>query len=1041
MITTGSKVKVKGTNNTGIIVEFKDNFAKVAIENQYVWHPLSDLEEDLTLIDKLLKNELDNGLDFILSMDAYRLLTEYRFNPYVLASSTKIHIYPHQIDEVFKILDNPRMMIADEVGLGKTIVAALLASELKARGLADKQLFIVPKSLVIKWKDELNDRFDMGAVIIDSDYVRVNGNPFRHKEYVYIASMDYLKQEHVMKLMDCDFDLIVIDEAHKLAIGTDRLALGKYIAQRSNFLLFLTATPHNGDNEDFLTRMKLLDPYVYDVASTGYLLVRNLKEDAIELDGKEVFPPRESKTVEVELSLKEAKINDMIDAYISRRLEEARTREEQNAIRFVTTIIRKRASSSFYALKKTLGRRLKKLGAYEDVKSIMREMKKSEEDFEEEAYDENENKIIGYTLAKIAEERDELASLIKAVEGLEETDSKLQMLLEFIRKVKESDRQAKIIVFSEYRDTINYLKEKLSKSYKIEHIDGTMSVEERNNALGKFRDPNGAEIMVCTDAAGEGIDMQFCNIEINYDLPWNPNKLEQRMGRIHRIGQRRKVYYYNFIIKNTIDGYILGKLFDKIESIKEAIGDKIYDVIGKLVSETEIATLYEELLRIPKDQWEAKVKKIEGIVEEKRRILNEIDKLLSGHRLDRSKLEDMKRRIRDAVDKDEVKRFVEIYVNSKGGKIETIGREEEICRIFLPKHLAFSTDKGIIEGSFRNDIAIEKNYPYLALGNKTIINIVNDVAKPSVAVLKHPTLNGLLFVYKVLIKDGKGRDRNGKTIGLLYSDGKIVEIDLRSVWDLELFETEPFYETSLIVDAKGKADEFANNFATNLLTDTSRRLAVVEDKTREAIMKYYSNQMEQIDTKIKELNQKLTESPHFARLIQRENTRKVKVQQELDKKLEEIKRDFVTIPIIELVGIAVIIAGKDADIKKLVELEGMKAVLEHERKRAMGEEQRAKIRDVSEKFKGYDIESFDRVIEVKSFRESGPIEMTTHEWLIASRLRKEYWLYAVENALHDPQITPIQDPFDTFKDEVKKIPVIEYKYVIDGWKLKTHPTN
>jgi SNF2 family DNA or RNA helicase len=284
MIEPGSNVKLKGDElREGVVIEVKDNFAQVNVRNKNEWIPISELEERSDdVLNKILKNRLDDSLDFILGMDAYRLLTEYKFNPYVLASSTKIQIFPHQIDEVIWALENPRIMIADEVGLGKTIVAALVASELKARGLANKSLYVVPKSLVLKWKDELNDRFEADAQILNSEYVKVNPNPFTLDEFSFITSIDYLKQPHVTDIIKANFDLIVVDEAHKFKLNTDRLELGRLLAERSNTIMFLTATPHDGRDEDFMARISLLSPYVKDIASSNYLWSRNTKEDVIE---------------------------------------------------------------------------------------------------------------------------------------------------------------------------------------------------------------------------------------------------------------------------------------------------------------------------------------------------------------------------------------------------------------------------------------------------------------------------------------------------------------------------------------------------------------------------------------------------------------------------------------------------------------------------------------------------------------------------------------------------------------------------------------
>ncbi len=1035
MIQIGSRVKIRGKNETGAVLELRGNFARVLTLTADTWHPIEELEEDLSLIDRIITVNLDDGLDFILSMDAYRLLSEYKFNPYVLASSTKIRIFPHQIDEVTRILDMPRMMIADEVGLGKTITAALVANELKARGLANKLLFVVPKALLYKWRDELNNRFEMTAEILDSTYVKIHGPPLGKREFCYISSMDYLKQSHVIKMIeDAEFDITVIDEAHKLALNTDRLKLGECLAPRTNHMLFLTATPHNGDNEDYLNRIKLLDPYITDVQSASHILIRNLKEDVVDLEGKEVFPPRQSKTVSIPISEEETKLHRMVDEYISRRIDEARDRQEYNAMRFLGGIIRKRASSSLKALKLTLERRLTRLGQAVNAEQAIKRMKEAEEEFDEEQYEESEQEVVGISGYSIEEDRKELAELLAELEKIHE-DSKIKHLMSFIDTIKKGDKTTKIVIFSEYRDTVDYLFENLANKYRLAKIYGVMNVDERHNALANFRDPNGAEIMVCTDAAGEGIDMQFANIMINYDLPWNPNRLEQRMGRIHRIGQTRPVYYYNFILSGTIDGYILSKLLEKIEAIKEAIGDKVYDVVGKLLSEEGISSLYEEFLKVPKELWEAKVKRVDDIIEERRRILNEINALLSGHRLDRSKLEEIKKVRLEAVEKGEVKRFIEVYLGTKGGKIEPVREEDEVYRLMLPAKLAHNLNYGTLVGSFSNTVAEQKNYPYLALGNKCIMSMILDAMKPSVSIFKHETLSGILYIYRVILKDGKGQERNGKIIVLHYSEGKIREIDPRSIWDLEpVVGEEPEIDTKNIIEGKNSADQALLKIVSDLKNETSAKIEEIKNKTRDIIIAYYSRRVEESRRKIEDYQNRLQESPHYSKLINKEESTINSLKLELDSNLTEISSVFNIYTLYELIGTAIIIGKPGADIKKKVENAGVQAVIKYEMERAKTEEERNRIRDVSDQYKGYDVESFDRVIEVKSFSTTGSVEMTSNEWETANRIKEAYWLYTVENALDNPIVYPIQNPTVKFKDLVEKIPIIDYRYRIDKWK-------
>ena len=530
------KVRIKGRNREGIVLEVRDGFAKIVSEGEEFWYPLSELEE-IKIVDRLIEGDLDDPLDFILSMDAYRLHTEYKFNPYVLASSTKIEIFPHQIDEVMLMLDRPRILLADEVGLGKTIVAALVASELLARGLVKKLLFVVPKSLVDKWIDELRERFEMNAEFLNSTYLKVYGNPFEREEFCFVASMDTLKQDHFLRLLEnAEIDLVVVDEAHKFSKGTDRYELGEVLSRRTKFLYFLTATPHRGDDEDYIARMKLLDPYVTDVESARYLVIRNLKDDVIDLDGKEVFPPRESRTIDVPITEDEREIHEMLDEFIAEKLEQARAsgdKKEINSARFLGIILRKRASSSLYALKTSLENRIKKLSFDEsiDVEELIKKLKEAEEEFDEAEKERREQEILNRMIQP--QEVKKIVEIVKKIEELGDKDSKFEKLLEMIDRIKSADKDAKIVVFTEYRDTKDYLIRRLSERYKVTGIDGTMSLEERKQALEHFRDQSGADVMVCTDAAGEGIDMQFCNIEINYDLPWNPTRLEQRMGRIH----------------------------------------------------------------------------------------------------------------------------------------------------------------------------------------------------------------------------------------------------------------------------------------------------------------------------------------------------------------------------------------------------------------------------------------------------------------------------------------------------------------------------
>ena len=595
MISRGSRVSVTGKEHAGTVLEVKGEFAKVSVDSQASWHPMEDIKDiSDRLLSRLVEGETDSPLGFILAIDANRLMTKYRFDPYVLASSTKITIYPHQIDEVAWGIDNRRVMIADEVGLGKTIIAALIVNELKARGLADRVLYVVPKSLVLKWQDELQTKFETETKILDADYIRVNREPFSASRYDYVTSIDFLKQENRRRLIK-NLDMVIVDEAHKFQPGSQRYELGEILSEKTDSMIFLTATPHDGKDENFLGRMRLLDPFVADVSSTAHLWKRHVKEDVVDINGKQVFPERVSTTVDTELTNNERAIHQMLDEYVRDRVEDARNPQDMGAVRFLATILKKRAASSLYSLRSTLERRMERIGTGK-VRGIA-----DPDDMDSDGdYEDRADVEYVWTGADKEQEKRSISEIIDAIGGID-TDSKFNRLVKFVEKVKSSDGKIKVLLFTEYRDTVDYLEGRLGNRYRTGRIDGTMDMQSRKTALEEFSQEDGPEIFLCTDAAGEGVDMQFCNIEFNYDIPWNPNRLEQRMGRIHRIGQGRKVRYYNFVVdkENTIDGMIHAMLLDKIENIKAAMGDSVFDILGRIISEDMIRRIYEELLTLP----------------------------------------------------------------------------------------------------------------------------------------------------------------------------------------------------------------------------------------------------------------------------------------------------------------------------------------------------------------------------------------------------------------------------------------------------------
>ena len=1042
MITKGSRVLVSGKESTGTVLNVRDGFAEVSLGSQALWRPIDDLTDiSDRLMSRLIEGDVDGPLKFILATDANRLMTKYGFDPYVLASSTKISIYPHQIDEVMWGLDNPRIMIADEVGLGKTIIAALIASELKARGLADRVLYVVPKTLVLKWKEELQTRFDTDAVVLDGDYVKFNKDPFSADKYDYVTSMDFLKQEN-RRLLIRKLDLVVVDEAHKFKPGNERYDLGEILSEKAGGMIFLTATPHDGRDENFLGRMTLLDPFVTDVSSTSHLWMRHRKEDVVDLKGRQVFTDRASTTGNTELTNDERRVHRMLDEYIDDRRAEARTNQDLGAVRFLGTILKKRATSSPHSLRNTLERRMNKLGTAKAQKTADPDDIENDDDYEDRA-EEYESVWTG---GDIEREKNTLSDMIKVMDGIGK-DSKLDTLMEFIRRVKSGDPEAKILLFTEYRDTVDYLESRLAGRYRTGRIDGTMNVLDRKAALEGFARADGPDVFLCTDAAGEGVDMQFCNVEFNYDIPWNPNRLEQRMGRIHRIGQKRKVRYYNFVVdrENTIDGMIHGMLLDKIESIKTTLGDdSIFDILGRIIGEDMIRKIYEELQGLPHEMWEPKIMAALEEIERTREDMKQKTGLLqAGKRLDRTMLENLRDIKMRSVDASDVRRFLETWTESNDGKYT---EHDNHVTIRAPRHIA-SKIGGILRGTLDVDLAMERNWEYLALGNKKVQAMLEDaIGDGRVASLSHEKKGGMLCVYNRSVVDGDGHKRNSETVMVFCNeDGAAETVSVDSVWDYEESGPEDATppNTELIAKLKELADEKIYDDSQKFHESAAEKLDTMRRKARGIVDMHVAAEIERQNERIAEYEAKRHTAPHYARLKSEARNKRQRKREEGEKRKAEMDRRLKSHLIVELVGLATVTPKAGANARTMSDQAGMEIVLERERRRAKTEREREQVRDVHGRDKGYDIETSDRSIEVKSFEGHPNPSLTSHEWITAGKFGDRYWLYIVENVHSGGDVTEIQNPREKLGGMITEEVVTTHKYSFNWaeWKRMSGSAN
>jgi superfamily II DNA or RNA helicase len=1086
------------------------------------------VESLLSPLELVLSGGFENSDCFDLMVEANRLSCMYLYDPLLSLSSTKITVYPHQVEAVYRMLETywPRYLLADDAGLGKTIMAGMLIKELELRRRITRVLIVVPAALLYQWRRELLERFGEKFTVMDSSRInscyedQPESNPWSIYDQV-MTSMDFAKRESVLDgISGADWDLVIVDEAHKLAahrfgaktFRTRRFVLGEALQDASNCLLFLTATPHSGESYAYYRLLSLIDPYLF--AREGYVtkdklkrvMIRRTKEDVRTLDDKPLFPPREAKTLVVPFSPDESNLYASVVHYVTHYFNLATTAKNRG-VSFAMMILQKRMASSIAAITKSLENRqqrlidLRQFGRLQDFPELeiqeMEEEGVNIEDLEDKEKEEMEKKYEVLTMAtnlkELNQEIDILSGLVERARAVTR-DSKADALVEFVSKTHEQDPLEKILIFTEYKDTLNYLVERLEPIIKrwnveIATIHGGMKLEERVTQEERFKEPN-VPIMVATDAAGEGLNLQFAHLMVNYELPWNPNRLEQRIGRLHRIGQDKKVFVHNMLIENTIEGEIFQRLLDKIETIKEEIGDRVFDVLGLLLSNIRIEDLVMQAVGKSSAWVETQMSSVEVMIDDaKRSVLQEIEsKSLIKDALDMGTVQKLLGKSNEARLTDvEIERFMHLFLKTHGGKLEGSQTEKGIFTIDLPRIL--ENDKKIcqslyVEGwkitssgrakfrackpiTFCKEIA-EKNEDarFVALGHPLLSKIIQICMEPDFggkATIKQNLSGetGALFVFKSRIMDLVGNLRAEKLITVMWdkTNNHFREVDPAGFWELDKgaknARVESIVENSeFFTGVYRQAEEVAIKLTEDVVRETKSKVERETSIKTDDIKNYQSNAMNLLRERIIQSKRRLQygaiigkdEQDRLKQNIGRDEARTRRLEKITEEELEKLKHECQLVyEAPECLGIAVLtpeMAGKKqcenegsgAQMKIDVEKAGVEFVLKYE------EEHDRKPIDVSPMFKGYDVVSEGmgekRYIEVKSFSETGPLELTSHEWIVSQRLGKNYWLYVVENALSPDKRSMIEvcDPFNVFAKIAQEMSILQFKILIEGWK-------
>jgi SNF2 family DNA or RNA helicase len=1119
-------VDVSWIGSVAIELTYKDSKGRLANELIY-----RDRESEIEILESGKPWSFDGDPDlFRLVSEAHRIRLAYLFDPLLVVHTSLVEPLPHQITAVYETMlprQPLRFLLADDPGAGKTIMAGLLIKELIARGDLQRCLIVCPGNLVEQWQDELYRRFHLPFEIMTNDKYEAarTGNWFAENP-LSICRLDKLsRNEDVQeKLRTTDWDLVVCDEAHKMSASfwggeirrTKRHQLGQLLSTLTRHFLLLTATPHNGKEEDFQLFMALLDgdrfegkfrDGVHSIDASD-LMRRMIKEDLLKFDGRPLFPERRANTVEYDLSDGEADLYQRVTEYVREefnRAEKLASDGRKGTVGFALTVLQRRLASSPEAIYQSLRRRKERLekrcreeellkrGAEvhidwrRDVPDLSQDDLEDLDDAPDQEVEDTEERVVDLASAAqtIAELRAEIA-ILKDLEQValrvrqSQADRKWDELSRLLQNQTEMfdahGHRRKLIIFTEHRDTLNYLQDRIGsligKPESVVIIHGGMGREERKKAESLFTQDKDTEVLVATDAAGEGINLQRAHLMVNYDLPWNPNRLEQRFGRIHRIGQTEVCHCWNLVASKTREGDVYRRLLEKLEEERKALGGKVFDILGKLLfGDQPLRTLLMEAIRYgDRPEVRARLNEVVDKAMDRDRLRELIEEHALAHdSMDASRVQ----AIREDMERAEARRlqphFVAAFFNESFKRLGGTMREREPKRYEATHVPAVIRNRDRIIGmrdpvltryerlSFEKDLIsvpgkpvaefICPGHPLLDATIDLILERHRDLLRQGAILIDEtaPDEDVRALVYlEHSIQDAR-MDRGGNrrvvsrqiqfaevtASGEVRGAGYAPYLDYRPPTESELAAIRQMEEPGwLRNEIESRALDYAvRNLVPSHLQEVKSRKEQLVDKTIAAVkerltteISYWDHRAEQL--KQQELAGKVNARINSARARQRADELTARLQQRM-KELEQERRVAPQPP--NVIGGALIIParclarveGSDAVAAyaretRAVEKIAMQAVMDTERR--LGYEPR----DVAGAKCGYDIESRDpggasrlRFLEVKG-RVAGAdtVTVTKNEILTALNKPDQYILAIVQvDGKRVESVTYVRNPF------------------------------
>ena len=1116
-----------GTWVVGLVGTQSEQFRRVTLTNQ-------DLA-GITILETGFSYDGDGRL-LRLGLQAFSLGIAWEFDPYFGLSISRVDPLPHQLEAIYDYLlklPRVRFLLADDAGAGKTIMAGLLIRELQLRGLAERILIVCPANLTFQWQRELKEKFDEQFLVLKGGDIRdqFGVNQWLEQKKV-ITSLDLAKRTEILPgLKQVHWHLVIVDEAHRMSAADEthkslRYKLGELLRDSSDHLLLLTATPHKGDPANFSLFLQLLDPDAYsDVRSIREAMdrrrapfyLRRTKEAMVyfpERDSygrwvaKRIFTKRIPHTVAFHIDGTEFDLYREISRFVKRQSAKAAAQGDDpraRAVGFLMSLYQRRLASSTYAMRHSLENRARRL---EEGLKRGQELVRSEldipdsdeiEEMEESERERLEEMLEATTLAEnaeqVREEIEELRRLARHAQAVEDSasEAKLSKLKDLLHQEGFFDHADKrLLIFTEFKDTLDYLVGKLKGwGFRVGCIHGGMKPGSRDEpgtrlySEQQFRD-GAIQVLVATEAAGEGINLQCCNILFNYDIPWNPNRLEQRMGRIHRYGQRKDCLIFNFVATNTIEGRVLQRLLEKLQEIRDALADDaVFNVVGEILPAAHVE-------RILRDYYAGKL----GDADLEERLLENVDESrfraicqnalegLASKKLNLEMLIERRARAQERrVVPETIARFIREaaeYIPLRLKVVETMPHTFEPERTppalrqyersqdwrlpsLAAKYPRCSTDRDTAE---RHSLEwVTPGHPlFEAIRRHTLDRAAEVFRKGACFYSLQSEEPSRIDFYRARVVDGLGHVVHERLFAVEIQshreDAEGAENERNSENTLRsprlcgetvlsnLMPCDPPPNLPPIAFAPEPSAWLHENALQPFLEETRKeRLAEVE-RIAEHVELSLTELLQRADEEIGKASVDKEKGVPGAdgRLAQAEN-RHAELLARRERRRKELEQErSLTLQAVERLSSVLVLPHPERqspEVRRLqpnaeTEAIAMRVVMEYEK--AQGRQ----VYDVHEKNLGYDVTSLDlnsgelRLIEVKGLADaSGTILLTPNERRVAEDRRDCYWLYVVTHCATQPVLQePIKDPARFPWHEVTK--VAHYWLEVDA---VTHPMN